>query len=72
MSSGSSGHDPKYTSFNPNALADGSRSNESPAPEEQRSGNKMEVKDEARGSQTKKHAEKENSKGTKTSKCMVS
>src|SRR5947209_13104467 len=38
MSSGSTGLDPKYTSFDPNVLADGRRSNESPAPQEQHSG----------------------------------
>src|SRR3984893_13670799 len=41
MSSGSTNLDPKYTSFFPNGLADGRRSNESPVPQEQRSGDNM-------------------------------
>jgi hypothetical protein len=61
MSSGSSGQDLKYTSFDPNNLADGRRSNESPVPQEQHSGNNMKAKKAASSPQTNIQAKKEDS-----------
>jgi hypothetical protein len=63
MSSGSSGQDPKYTSFDPNTLADGRRSNESPAHQEQHSGDNMKAK-AASSPQTNIQAKKEDSAKT--------
>jgi hypothetical protein len=64
MSSGSSGQDPKYTSFDPNTLADGRRSNESSTPQEQHSGDNMKAKKAASPPQTNTQAKKEDSAKT--------
>ena len=56
MSTGSSGQDLKYTSFDRDVLGDGRRSNESPAPTEQRSDDKMKAKKAAHAPQTAAHA----------------
>ena len=58
MSSGSSGHNPKYTSFDPNIMADGRRSNESPAPQELHSSDNMKAKNAASSPQTNVQAKK--------------
>ena len=58
MSSGSSGYGPKYTSFDPNGTADGRRSNESPASQEQHSGDNMKAKKAASSPQTNIQAKK--------------
>ena len=63
MCSGSSGIDPKYTSFDPNVLAEGKRSNESAAPQEQRSGDNMKANKAASSPQTNLQAKQGDSKG---------
>jgi hypothetical protein len=67
MASGSSGYDPKYSSFNPNTIADGRRSNESPAPQEQHSGDNMKANKAASSPQTNIQA----TKGDSTTKASV-
>jgi hypothetical protein len=66
MSSGSSTHDPKYTSFDPNALADGRRSNERPVLRRQRSGGNKKAKDPTRDPKAEKDSKKANSTGEKS------
>ena len=67
MSSGSTGLNPKYHSFDPNNMADGRRSNESPVPQVQRSGDIMKVNNAASSPQTNVQAKK----GDSTDKSSV-
>ena len=67
MSSGSSGRNPKYTSFDPNTMADGRRSNESPAPQELHSSDNMKATGAASSPQTNTQAKK----GDSTAKASV-
>ena len=66
MCSGSSGIDPKYTSFDPNVLAEGKRSNESAAPQEQRSGDNMRANKAASSPQTNLQAKQGDSKAERS------
>lgn len=66
MCSGSSGLDPKYTSFDPNVLADGKRSNESSAPQEQRSGDNKKANKAASSPQTNLQATQGDSKAERS------
>ena len=66
MSTGSAGQGPNYTSWDPNALADGKRTNESPAPKEQPPGDNMKAKKAAYVPQTKKQAKEGKSTGRKS------
>jgi len=67
MSSGSSGHNPNYTSFDPNNMAEGRRSNESPAAQEQHSSDNTKAKKAASSPQTNTQAKK----GDSTAKTSV-
>jgi hypothetical protein len=71
MSTGSSGHDPKYTSFDPNALADGRRSNEWPIPKTQRSGGNKKEKEAARDPKAEMQSKKETSNGEKSASLIL-
>jgi hypothetical protein len=66
MSSGSTNLDPKYTSFFPNGLADGRRSNESPVPQEQRSGDNMNANKAASSPQANTQAKAADSKAERS------
>jgi hypothetical protein len=61
MSSGSAALDPKYTSFDPNVLAESRRSNESPAPQEQLSIDNINVNKAASSPQTNVQSKKDDS-----------
>jgi hypothetical protein len=65
MSSGSSGQDPKYTSFDLNAVADGKRSNEWAVQTQHSSGNKK-AKDAGSDTKAEKQSKKANSTGEKS------
>jgi hypothetical protein len=66
MSTGSASQTPSYTTWDPNALADGKRTNESPAPKEQPPSDNMKVKKEAYAPQTKKKAKEKKWTGHKS------
>lgn len=68
MSSGSAGHDPKFTSFDPNALADGRRLNESPAPGKPQHAPNMKKKNEEGASRATKNKKNKKEKKSKTTK----
>lgn len=65
MPTGSSGQEPRYSSFDPNVLADGRRSNELPV-KSQYAGDNKKLKDAARDPKSDKQSENKNSTGEKS------
>ena len=66
MSSGSSGHNPKYTSLDYDAVADVKPLRESPVRKGQRSSGKKKAKDGAHASKTEKQSKMTDSSGEKS------
>lgn len=71
MPTGSSGEAPKYSSFDPNTLADGKRSSEWPGPKGERSAGKKKAKDAAREPEADKQNKKANSTGEKSASLIL-
>jgi hypothetical protein len=70
MPTGSSGQEPGYSSFDPNVLADGRRSNELPV-KSQYAGDNKKLKDAVRDPKPDKQSEKKNSTGEKSASLIL-